>query len=285
MSQGSSKIIIIALGILIIFSGLLFFFMRSTVKKTSPDPVIKSVKPVGSVVDGVYGVEYNGFLIPEMVEIAAAEFTMGSEIGEGFPSEFPKHKVSLKKFFISRFEITNIQFYTFCKAKKRSFLADPRWVKSGYPQNYPDHPVVQISWQTATDYCAWLSELTGKKFRLPTEAEWEYAAKGSLPGTTLDTAQKAEIPTTRVGSHQPNHFGLYDMLGNAAEWCLDWYDGGYYKESSLENPSGPEKGTYKVIRGGGWANSANKCQPSRRSHAAPEGEGPAIGFRVVMEVD
>src|SRR5207253_360769 len=148
--------------------------------------------------------------------------TMGSPPERGSPAEWPQHKVKLDKFLIGRFEITNAQYEAFCKANGRPFSADPYW-KDNYPGDYPDHPVVGLSWQEANDYCRWLGSVIGKEARLPTEAEWEYAAQGSEPGTTFEIAAPELIPTTRVGTYKPNPFGLYDMLGNAAEWCRDWY--------------------------------------------------------------
>jgi formylglycine-generating enzyme required for sulfatase activity len=232
----------------------------------------------------LYGLDINGILIPELVEIPAGSFLMGSSPDKGSPAEWPEHKVTLDRFWISPFEITNAQFEQFCKATGRPFLNDPLWKKE-YPGDYPDHPVVGVSWQESGEYCKWLGSVIGKEVRLPTEAEWEYAAQGSEPGTTYELSSQELVPTTRVGTHSPNVFGLYDMLGNVTEWCQDWYDPHYYQQSPERNPVGPEQGQNRVLRGCSWATGAAGCRVAARSHAATESNNTntssTIGFRVV----
>ncbi|MEW6731087.1 MAG: formylglycine-generating enzyme family protein [Acidobacteriota bacterium] len=229
---------------------------------------------------GCYGINLNNVLIPEMVEIPAGHFLMGSEADKGSANEHPQHKVSVDKFLISRFEITNAQYSAFCQLTGRAMPDDPRW-QGNYIKDYPNHPIVNITWQDAMDYCKWLSELTGQQVRLPTEAEWEYAAQDSTAGTTLEKTQYKQLPTTAAGLHTPSKFGLYDMLGNVWEWCLDWYDVQYYVTSPTQNPTGPEQGQFRVLRGGSWADRVDNCRITGRRHSAPDGDGPTVGFRIV----
>jgi formylglycine-generating enzyme required for sulfatase activity len=189
-----------------------------------------------------------------MALISAGEFVMGRE---GTGDDSPPHTVRLSAFYLDRYEVTNAEYEAFCKATEREL--PEFWggdvLRSG--PGYPDHPVVLVSWRDAADYAAW----RGK--RLPTEAEWECAARGGLAGmqyvggNTLDSSKvnftrsgrKGSVP---VGSFAPNGYGLYDMAGNVQEWVADRYDAGYYLNSPVADPPGPAKGRHRVIRGGGW---------------------------------
>jgi sulfatase modifying factor 1 len=189
-----------------------------------------------------------------MVRIPAGEFVMGSE---GTGDNSPAHAIRLRAFLIDRYEVTNAEYAAFCKATDTPLPFF--WGREGFRcgLGYPDDPVVGVSWGDATDYAKW----RGK--RLPTEAEWECAARGGLAGmryvdgNTLDSSKVNFTRTGRkgtapVGSYPPNGYGLYDMAGNVQEWVADRYDAGYYKTSPAENPRGPEHGKLRVIRGGGW---------------------------------
>lgn len=169
-----------------------------------------------------------------------------------------------------------------------------------------NHPVLYVSWNDAVAYCSWLSEKTGKNFRLPSEAEWEYACRSGISapfntGDNLRTKQgnyNGEYPynnnnkgifrkkTLPVDSFEPNAWGLYNMHGNVWEWCSDWYDGNYYEECKLkgmvDNPQGPETGLSRVLRGGSWLNHAEFCRSSARSGDSPGSRGSYIGFRLVF---
>jgi formylglycine-generating enzyme len=192
---------------------------------------------------------------------------------------------------------------------KNAFVADPKytWRTLGFEQS-DDHPVVLVSWNDATEFCRWLSQKDGRTYRLPTEAEWEYCCRsgsetlyvnGDDPerlakvGNVADARFKTRIPkylsiaaddgfvfTAPVGRFEPNKWGLYDMHGNAAEWCLDFYDAGYYKDSVGENPRGPSAATTRVIRGGGWNRPGRFCRSAYRSWLAPENRNFTLGFRV-----
>src|ERR1051326_5783776 len=166
--------------------------LTNTVKS---DTAASKEKP--KIYDEHYGVNTEGTLTPELIEIPAGSFLMGSVADEGSPAEHPQHKISIDKFWISRFEITNAQYLSYCLATKHAPLTDPHW-RGIYMRDYPDHPVVNVTWKDAKDYCQWLSTIVGKEVRLPTEAEWEYAAQGSAPGTTLLESSSEIMPTAKV---------------------------------------------------------------------------------------
>jgi sulfatase modifying factor 1 len=189
-----------------------------------------------------------------MVLILAGEFVMGTE-GEGDNS--PPHTVRLDAFQIDRYEVTNAEYEEFCRATGRNLplFWGSDSLRSG--SRYPDHPMVMVSWRDAQEYAAW----RGK--RLPTEAEWECAARGGLAGRMYvggDDLDPLQVNFTKsgrrgpvaVGSYAPNGYGLHDMAGNVQEWVADRYGEDYYRTSPAENPQGPEQGRLHVIRGGGW---------------------------------
>jgi formylglycine-generating enzyme required for sulfatase activity len=170
------------------------------------------------------------------------------------------------------------------------------------------YPVVQVSWQDAMEYCTWLSAVKKETYRLPTEAEWEYAAQGGLKGQSFPWGDKIDVskanyapddsrvkqpePLSKfirhVGSYKPNGYGLYDMAGNVWEWCYDWYTENYYASSPEENPMGPVQPTnnagLKVRRGGSWATSADFCRINQRHSVPIDFKSPSLGFRIVKEL-
>ena len=195
------------------------------------------------------------YIQPELVLVPGGEFLMGHD-GDGDYS--PIHEVYLDSFYMDKYEVTNAQYFKFCEETERKLPEFWGMAEFHSGPEYPDHPVVGVSWSDAQAYAEW----AGK--RLPTEAEWEYAARGGLVGTdypngpeldstmanyTIKGTVKGTVP---VGSYPPNGYGLHDMAGNVVEWVADFYDGDYYKISPNRNPPGPEKGKFRVIRGGGW---------------------------------
>ena len=189
-----------------------------------------------------------------MALVPAGVFVMGSE---GTGDNSPPHKVRISGFYLDRHEVTNAEYAEFCKATGQDlpFFWGMDAFRCG--PGYADHPIIGVCWSEARDYALW----RGK--RLPTEAEWEYAARGGVAGTKYvggDRLDSTRVNYLRsnlkgpiaVGSYPPNGYGLYDMAGNVQEWVADRYDADYYRNSPAEDPPGPEKGRFRVIRGGGW---------------------------------
>ncbi|MEK7399599.1 MAG: SUMF1/EgtB/PvdO family nonheme iron enzyme [Candidatus Poribacteria bacterium] len=221
----------------------------------------------------------------EMVLIPAGEFQMGSNDGEN--DEKPVHAVYLNAFYMDKYEVTNTQYGKFMKESKHE--APKYWNDSSF--NTPNHPVVGVSWNDAKAYAEW----AGK--RLPTEAEWEKAARGGLVGKLYpwgDTLTHDDANyngtggkdiwkyTSPVGSFAPNGYGLYDMAGNVWEWCADWYDSNYYSNSPKSNPAGPSSGELRVLRGGSWSdNLVNALRVAFRYYVNPLYYS-SIGFRCVQ---
>ncbi|MBD3181782.1 SUMF1/EgtB/PvdO family nonheme iron enzyme [Candidatus Poribacteria bacterium] len=219
-----------------------------------------------------------------MVLIPAGEFKMGSDFGE--PDEYPVHEVYLDDYYIDVYEVTNAQYKVFME--KAGYRAPRYW---NDPQcNAPDQPVVGVTWNDALMYCNW----AGK--RLPTEAEWEKAARGGLVQKVYPWGDEHNTPVAggggntgvagaaSVGSFAPNPFGLHDMVRNAWEWCIDWYGEDYYANSPAENPEGPDTGDVRVLRGGSWfAGVANPLRTAYRYSYEPDKTSNLIGFRCVVE--
>lgn len=238
------------------------------------------------------GVRVNGYLVPELISLPGGWFLMGSE--SGGEDEKPVHKVYVDGFAIGRVEVTNAQYKAFCDATGHPYPRNPEeW--GHYFVNYPNHPVVMVSWNDAMAYCQWLATLTGRTYRLPTEAEWEYAARGGLVGKTypwgedepsgracyLEDQVPLGVPTMPVGSYPPNGYGLYDMAGNVWEWCWDWYDVSFYRSGHHRNPRGAPEGTMKVARGGAWLYGPSSLRCAVRLKLAPDTRHETVGFRVV----
>lgn len=223
---------------------------------------------------------------PEMVKIPGGTFQMGSK--KGRDEEKPRHSVTLSSFSMGKYEVTVSEYRAFCKATGKQMPDPPKW---GWND---DHPMVSISFESAIAYCKWLSELTGKNYRLPTEAEWEYAARGGSdaaneyagsnnPDDVAWFADNSGGQTQPVGRKKPNGFGLFDMSGNVWEWCGDWYDAIYYSKSPGFNPTGPENGSSRVLRGGSWMYTPECSRVAFRDHAAPPNmRSKYYGFRVLL---
>lgn len=229
----------------------------------------------------------------EMIYINSGEFVMGSPDYEPERSddEGPAARVYLDGFWISRFPVTQAQYLAVMQSNPSRFKGSNR-------------PVEQISWFEAMEFCQTLSQLTGQTFTLPTEAQWEYACRAGTTspfanGECLDTDDanyNGESPlgnciagvfrraTWPVGSGRANDWGLYDMHGNVWEWCLDWYDETYYQVRPTENPTGPENGTWRVLRGGSFHSAAQACRSANRGYSEPESR-VYLGFRIVRSAD
>jgi formylglycine-generating enzyme required for sulfatase activity len=231
----------------------------------------------------------SGF-IPEMVLIPEGTFLMGSE--DGMDNERPLHHVWVDSFMIGKFPVTNKEYRIF--VQESGALEPLFWHQEMF--SHPDKPVVAISWYDAIEYCNWLSGRTGENFRLPTEAEWERAARGDIeekrypwgdeppwerpyPGYDLETGGPQ-----RVGLNEPNGFGVYDMSEGVHEWCNDFYDPNYYQNSPERNPQGPSSGQRRVSRGGSWRHRIKFSRCSARSSLNPAFKYADYGFRVAMNI-
>jgi formylglycine-generating enzyme required for sulfatase activity len=312
----------------------------------------------------------------DMAYIPDGEFEMGDHHGDGSPDELPIHAVFLDSFFMSKFEITNLQYcdylnsaYDACDIKvdggivysysdasnsypycnTHSYIEHSQIdynnvsgtfsvrTKGEPPRDMSNDPMVLVSWYGSTAYCNWRSDQEGyetcynlstwdcdfskKGYRLPTEAEWEYAARGGLSGKRFpwadpnithsqanyysDASDPYDVSPTRgyhpayndgiypytapVGSFSANGYGLYDMSGNVFEWCNDWYNSTYYSTSRYDNPQGPVSGARhgRVLRGGGWDSSASNCRVAYRvdGDLSPGYRLNSFGFRVVLDLE
>jgi formylglycine-generating enzyme required for sulfatase activity len=247
-------------------------------------------------------------------------FTMGHNPGEA--DEKPYHNVVVKDFYMSKYEVTVAQFRKFIRASRHitsaqkngyAFVRNGDWERrEGVSWDYDEYgvlrtsgnedslPVMYVSWVDAVKYCEWLSRETGKTYRLPTEAEWEYAAQGGKKNDGHVTMFAGSDYLDQVGwyhensgSHihpigqkKPNELGLYDMSGNVSEWCSDYYDPGYYKtleDVETLDPKGPAVGEHRVLRGGFFVSDANSNRKSSRDHNLPDISYGLYGFRVVRE--
>lgn len=214
----------------------------------------------------------------DLVRIPGGEFLMGQE--DGRDDERPVHRVRIPPFLLARFQVTNADYDAF-----RPPTGEPR---------HPAKPVVSVSWFDAVAYCEWLSAGLGRRFRLPTEAEWEFAARAAQEGALYPwgstpvferenyAARWREGPEP-VGTSAPNGFGLFDMCENVHEWCSDWYDPAWYAVSPAENPQGPATGTRRASRGGSWRHHVKIARCAARSSIPPEFRYADYGFRIAAD--
>jgi len=247
------------------------------------------------------GIEYVPAVFPELVWVEGGIFQMGA--GEADRGEGPAHDVEVESFYIGKYQVTCREYGAFCTATGRRDPCHRHWRGTNFP-------VVNVSWYDAVAYCNWLSEREGRDpcyrvegemvicdfdkdgYRLPTEAEWEYAARGGGEsggyryagsnnpdevGWYRDNAGGRPHP---VGGKKPNELGIYDMSGNVWEWCWDWYDEEYYEKAVWENPRGPAFGKCRVVRGGGWSGFALSMRTADRSREDPSCGLDCVGFRV-----
>ncbi len=240
-----------------------------------------------------------------LIFVQGGTFQMGSN---EYDDEKPVHSVTVNDFYIGKYEVTVAEFNAFINATGHKTDAEKNgysWIWTGKwekqngvtwkcdvkgktrPSSEYSHPVIHVSWNDANAYCKW------KGGRLPTEAEWEYAARGGNKsnnytysgsnniGTVAWYNNNSGSKTHKVGTKQPNELGIYDMSGNVWEWCLDWYDSDYYSISPRNNPTGASSGTRRVLRGGGWGYSDYGCRVAIRTDNDPGRSGNPCGFRFV----
>jgi sulfatase modifying factor 1 len=221
---------------------------------------------------------------PAMIKVKGGTFNMGGTERD----EKPVHSVTVNDFSMCKYEITVAEYKAFCKATGRTMPKTPSW---GLKDIYP---IVNVNFTDAADYCNWLSKVTGKNYRLPTEAEWEFAARGGTKSSNYLYAgsdnfdevgwnnSNAGDQAKAIGLKKPNELGLYDMSGNVMEWCKDWYNDSYYSVSPNINPQGAVSGSNLVLRGGSWYHSLSFCQVAFRSGYRPSDRYDSRGFRVVL---
>ncbi len=232
-------------------------------------------------------------LEPAVVRIPERSFLMGS--GSGQDCERPIHRVYIDEFLLAATQVTNAEYARFLTATG----APPTPFAQDANFNHPQQPVTGVSWHEAIEYCAWLTAQSGSTFRLPTEAEWEYAARGGLeqkqfpwgdepPQSLPNYATRWQTGPERVAQYAPNAFVLYDIGDNVHEWCSDWYDPNYYAISPERNPQGPEQSSMqpprKSSRGGSWRHHIKVSRCSARSSIPPEFHYADYGFRVACDL-
>lgn len=217
-----------------------------------------------------------------MVYVEGGTFTMGAtadQSSDAADDEKPSHRVTLSSFHIGKYEVTQAQWQAVMGTNPSHFKGQ-------------NSPVECVSWNDCQEFIRRLNEITGRHFRLPTEAEWEFAARGgnksrgykySGSNTVDDVAWYRDNrghTTHPVGTKAPNELGLYDMSGNVSEWCQDWY--GSYSSGSQYNPTGPTSGSDRVDRGGGWRSGAMHCRVSYRDYGTPSYADDYLGLRLAL---
>jgi len=227
-------------------------------------------------------------LLPDLLPIPAGSFLMGCNSGQD--NEQPVHRVEVDQFLLAACQVPNADFTSFLRDTKS--LPPPFWNDPNF--NHPEQPVVGVSWFEAARYCDWLSAQTGRRFRFPTEAEWERAARGGREGALFPWGDDApeSLPgyadrwktgPEPVGRDAPNEFGLHNMCDNVHEWCSDWYAPDYYSVSPDRNPRGPETGVRRASRGGSWRHDIKISRCAARSSIPPDFKYADYGFRVACD--
>jgi len=253
-------------------------------------------------------------VMPQMVHVEGGEFIMGDN--NGTKDEQPAHKVTVTCFYFGKYEVTNMDFKRFVDATGYKTDAEqpdsvnfkhglpPRGANNGtwrvdskglpFPASDSMKPVGNISWNDAVAYLNWLSKETGKQFRLPTEAEWAYAARGGnkskgywfAGGNNADEVawyvKNSGYKSHNIGQKMPNELGIHDLSGNNKEWCSDWFGDTYYKVSPAADPKGPDHGKNRVMRGGSWGSDEKWLRISYRSEAYPYNSALDFGFRPAL---
>ena len=226
-----------------------------------------------------------------MMILPGGRFRMGNIQGKGSKDERPVHEVEVDCFAIGRYPVTFAEYDAFCEATGREKPKDEGWGRG-------QRPAINVSWQDAQDYCEWLSRETGQTYRLPTEAEWEYACRaGSESAYCFGDDEKlldeyawyvknSDRKTHPVGEKKANAWGLHDMHGNVWEWCADWFDNTYYaecqKQGVVKNPQGPAMGSNRVLRGGSWIFRLVRCRSVSRLDYPPGDRSRGFGFRLAL---
>jgi formylglycine-generating enzyme required for sulfatase activity len=223
-----------------------------------------------------------------MCPIPEGSFSMGCESGQD--NERPVHRVWIDAFLLGATQVTNQEYAEFLSAA--GVAPPPTWTDSNL--NQPLQPVVSVSWSEAMQYCEWLSTRDGRRYRLPSEAEWERAARGGVEGQLFPwgDAPPQSRPayesrwkkgTEPVAAQAPNAYGLFDIAENVHEWCNDWYQADYYSTSPEGNPRGPNTGERKASRGGSWRHHIKISRCAARASIPPQFQYADYGFRVACD--
>jgi len=246
----------------------------------------------------------------DFVTVPAGCFQMGNGFSDAYFLEKPVHEVCLEGFDIAKYDVTVGEFSRFVEeinyvteAERGggcyvydgiswSMNSKASWRSPGFTQEV-SHPVVCVSWSDAVQYAEWLTRKDNKSYRLPSEAQWEYAARGGgrieryAGGDDVDAlawySANADGTTHPVGQKKPNSLGLYDMSGNVWQWCADWYSQSYYRQGPRNYPKGPSEGKKRVFRGGSWFYDARGVRASYRDFAPADYRSSYLGFRLVLE--
>ncbi|MDR1881666.1 MAG: formylglycine-generating enzyme family protein [Prevotella sp.] len=217
-----------------------------------------------------------------MVFVEGGTYTMGSTDPESDSDEQPLHQIYLNDFYISKYEVTQAEWESVMGYNPSCFKGE-------------DLPVECVSYDNVKKFISKLNEKTGKRYRLPTEAEWEYAARGGNKSNRYKYSGDENIDRVSwyndnsagqprlVGEKAPNELGIYDMSGNIHEWCSDWYDSTYYAKSPIVNPQGQKSGKIRVFRGGSWHSDKKYCRVTNRSHTVSETKNYSLGFRIAED--
>ena len=229
-------------------------------------------------------------VMPEMLVVSEGSFLMGSAGGQ--ENERPVHRVWIDCFAIGKFPVTNREYRVFLEQTQTA--APPFWGDSMFAA--PEQPMVGASWDDAVAYCRWLSARTRQRYRLPTEAEWERAARGERQGALYPWGDEPSCqrpypgwdPVSGgpqgVGLNPPNDFGLYDMSEGVHEWCSDYYAHDYYRCSPKKNPPGPPAGRRRASRGGSWRHRVKFSRCAARSSLPPAFKYADYGFRLALTI-
>ena len=226
---------------------------------------------------------------PRVLLIPEGCFAMGSEAGQ--ENERPVHQVWVNSFYLGECQVTNAGYADFLRATGET--APPLWNDPDF--NHPQQPVVAVSWFEAVKYCEWLRGISGRKYRLPTEAEWERAARGGFEGklfpwgddspqSLAHYAERWQTGPEPVRRSSPNGYGVYDICQNVHEWCSDWYQPDYYAHTAERNPRGPDAGQRRASRGGSWRHHIKVTRCAARSSIPPAFQYADYGFRVACDV-
>ena len=229
------------------------------------------------------------FIEPTLMRIPEGWFGMGCATGRD--DEKPVHRVWVDAFDLAACQVTNAEYQCFLTATNSPL--PPCWTDANF--NDPKMPGVAVSWNETMKYCDWLSQATGKSYRLPTEAEWERAARGGAEGLAYpwgdeppeqlpDYARRWKSGPEPAGLYRPSAYGLYNLGDNVHEWCADWYDPDYYRHSPEHNPRGPADGSRRASRGGSWRHHIKVSRVAARSSIPPDFKYADYGFRIACSL-